>query len=306
MDLSKQQQKNPFQVKKKFPHLKFYFVYIAFHASIHSVDHFTDLIKAYVPGTSSINKTIKLDHTKCIALICKVIAPDIFKTIVQDLKLTSFSLLIDELTDVACVKHLGVCVRYYNLRLKKICTQFLGSIPVSSATAEALYEAIKSFFKASGINYKQCFALGTDDAANLCGHRHSLYTLLKQDIPDLLLIKCVCHSLHLVCCNANEKMPSCLAYMLRETFKWFIDQHLENKSTLACVRLFMVEKSLCNLFLCQELGDWSLVIVFPKSFSNRRPLEHIFKKQQMYVTNMWLDKYMLCFATLVMIYISLY
>ena len=137
------------------------------------------------------------------------------------MKWTSISLLINESTDVACVNHLCVCVRYYIIRLNKICNQFLSLITVSGVTAEALYETIKSFFEVSGIKYKQCFALGTDSAANLCEHRHSQYTLLRQFIPDLLLIKCLCHSLHLVCCNANKEMLSCLEYMLRETFDWF-------------------------------------------------------------------------------------
>ena len=156
--------------------------------SIRSVDHLTDLIKAYIPKTSSINKTTKLYCTKCSALIYKVIAPDIFKTIVQHLKWTSISLLINESTDVACVNHSCVCVRYYNIRLSKICTQFLGLINISSVTAEALYEAIKSFFEVSGIKYKQCFALGIDGSANLCGHRYSQYALLKQAITYVLLI----------------------------------------------------------------------------------------------------------------------
>ena len=60
-----------------------------------------------------------------------------------------------------------ICVRYYIIRLNKICTQFLGLITVSGVTAEALYEAIKSFFEVRGIKYKQFFALGTDGAANL-------------------------------------------------------------------------------------------------------------------------------------------
>ena len=79
--------------------------------------------------------------------ICKVIAPDFFKTIVQDLKWTSISLLINESTDVAWANHLCVRVRYYINRLNKICTQFLGLITVSSVTAEALYEVIKFFSK---------------------------------------------------------------------------------------------------------------------------------------------------------------
>ena len=33
--------------------------------------------------------------------------------------------------------------------------------------------------------------MGTDGAANLCEHRHSQYTLLRQFMSDLLLIKCL-------------------------------------------------------------------------------------------------------------------
>ena len=55
-------------------------IHIACHASMRSVDHLTDLIKAHISGTFSINETIKIHHTKCSAFICKVIAPDIFET----------------------------------------------------------------------------------------------------------------------------------------------------------------------------------------------------------------------------------
>jgi hypothetical protein len=37
-------------------------------------------------------------------------------------------------------------------------------------------------------------ALGTDGAANLCGKTKSLFTLLKHDIPDLILVKCTYQS----------------------------------------------------------------------------------------------------------------
>ena len=81
LDLSKQQQKNSFQEKKVSTFEILLSIYIACFVSISNVDHLTDLIKAYIPGTSSINKTAKLHCTKCSALICKIIAPDIFKTI---------------------------------------------------------------------------------------------------------------------------------------------------------------------------------------------------------------------------------
>ena len=176
-------------------------------------------------------------------------------------------------------------MRYYITRLNKICAQFLGLITVSSVTAEALYEAIKSFFEVSGIKYKQCFALRTDGAANLSGHRHSIYTLLGQVIPDLLLIKCLCHSLHLVCCNANKEMLSCLEYRLRQTFDWF------HRSTLIKTKdLYQtIHDGKGSLPLLSLLGTRWLAhgnSVATESFSNGRRLKLIFKKLPMYVTNM--------------------
>ena len=82
MDLSKQQQKNSFQEKKVSTFEILLSIYIACYVSIRNVDHLTDLIKAYISGISSINKSTKLHCPKCSALICKIIARDIFKTIV--------------------------------------------------------------------------------------------------------------------------------------------------------------------------------------------------------------------------------
>ena len=79
--------------------------------------------------------------------------------------------------------------------------------------------------------------MGTDGAANLCGCRHSLYTLLKKDDPDLILIKCMCHSLHLACSNASEELPSNLDYMLRQTFNWFHRSAIRRQSYMDLFKL---------------------------------------------------------------------
>ena len=97
-------------------------IYIACHTAIRNVDHLTDILKAHMPGSSSLTNKMKLHRTKCTALICNVISPEIFKGIVQDLKDMPFSLLIDESTDVSCTKHLCLCVRYYSRKLNIICT----------------------------------------------------------------------------------------------------------------------------------------------------------------------------------------
>lgn len=210
-------------------------VYVACHSSIQSVDHLSELWND-LPCTSSTEK-LRLHRTKCSALIKKVISPALLAEQVSDLKNSPFSLILDESTDIACAKHLCVCVRYYNVRLNKVVSQFLGLIPVTSATAEAIYQHVKDYFNEIGVNLNHCFAIGTDGASNLCGQHHSFYTLLKKDISDLVLVKCVCHSLHLVCSHASEKMPSNIDYMLRETYNWFHRSAIRREAYLDIYKL---------------------------------------------------------------------
>ena len=57
--------------------------------------------------------------------------------------------------------------------------------------------------------------------AVIYGAHNSLYTLLKEKIPNLQLIKCVCHSLNLVASSAADEFPSSVKFLLREVYNWF-------------------------------------------------------------------------------------
>ena len=59
----------------------------------------------------------------------------------------------------------------------------------------------------------------------------------EKDIPNLLLIKCTCHSLHLACCHASEELPSHIDYMLRETYNWFHRSALRREAYLEIYKL---------------------------------------------------------------------
>ncbi|CAG5103821.1 Protein of unknown function, partial [Cotesia congregata] len=95
-----------------------------------------------------------------------------------------------------------------------------------------LYEHVTSFFNEHNLNLQQCFAIATDGGSNLCGCNKSLYTLMKKKRDDLMLFKCICHSIHLVCSHASEELPSNIDYMLRETFNWFKRLALRRKKYL--------------------------------------------------------------------------
>lgn len=49
----------------------------------------------------------------------------------------------------------------------------------------------------------------------------SLYTFLKKENSQLLLIKCTCHSLHLCCSKASSEIPRNSDFLIKEIYNYF-------------------------------------------------------------------------------------
>jgi hypothetical protein len=60
------------------------------------------------------------------------------------------------------------------------------------------------------------------DGANvMMGERQSVSTLLKNDVPELLVFKCIFHSFVLCTSYACKKLPDSIENLVREMFKFF-------------------------------------------------------------------------------------
>ncbi|XP_045116694.1 uncharacterized protein LOC123507659 [Portunus trituberculatus] len=120
-----------------------------------------------------------------------------------------------------CVKHLALVVRVATQ--ESIKDSFLALVPLESASAESLHECVKSVFNGANIPYKQnIIGFAADGASVMMGARHSLSKLLKDDIPNLFIMKCVCHSFHLCASKACNKLPSWLEDMIRDVYNYFL------------------------------------------------------------------------------------
>ena len=188
------------------------------HSTVNTVDHLTELLKEI--GKGSDLEKLKMHRTKCSKLILNVIAPSILKEIVDDVGEMPYSIIVDESTDCS-FKYMAYCIRYYSEKLEDIVVDFLGFSEVTIATANKLFLDFTEFIELVKLKPENLIGVGTDGANNLCGNNHSLFTLLREKIPNLQLMKCVCHSLNLCACKANEELPSHLEYLLRHTRKWF-------------------------------------------------------------------------------------
>jgi len=70
-------------------------------------------------------------------------------------------------------------------------------VPVIETTEEALFEKVKATLEEFNLKFKDCIGIGTDGASNMVGVRNSLWSRMSQANPDMVLMRCVYHSLAL-------------------------------------------------------------------------------------------------------------
>lgn len=186
------------------------------------MDHLCELLKSF--KVEQFNN-IRHHKTKCAAIIKHVIAPVILSDMLKVIGSNKYSVIVDESTDIGNNKWMSVCIRFVNEE-GEVSTEFLGMFLVEEATAVKLFEGLCQFLAKLDLNIQNILAIGTDGANNLCGKHHSLFTLLKEVNPSIMLIKCICHALHLCSSEACKSLPSNIEFLVREIYNYFSNSSL--------------------------------------------------------------------------------
>ena len=197
-------------------------VYVAEHSAIRSVDHLGELLSKNHSESQTL-ANLKLHRTKCTYLLTNVIAPSLHEELVKDVEESNnrFSLILDESTDVACDKSLGVVIRYYSELLKTVVTTLYCLLHIQTGDAQSQVDAICKQLSTDSLPIDHLIGIGVDGANVNTGSHHSVSTLLKSKVPHLITFKCICHSLHLAASKAMDSLPRHLDFMIRETCSWF-------------------------------------------------------------------------------------
>ncbi len=181
------------------------------------MDSLCDIVKSEFGGDS-----LDLHHSKCIALVRRVLSPHFQKELLQDLHDVPFSLLVDESTDISITKLLACSIRYFSSKSRTIVTTFLDILELAEGDAKSLTDAVQQLLVKWSLNKDKFVGLSTDGASAMIGQRNSLQALLKQHYPGLVHIRCSCHSLDLAAKDAVKRaLPSNLETMIRESYNWF-------------------------------------------------------------------------------------
>ena len=194
--------------------------HIACHSALLTADHLSVVVKS-LAGPMSPLRDVRLHRTKCTKIITEVIAPVLQADLKSDLGGRKYSLFIDESTDVSSEKGMAVVIRYFSKKNHTRVDVLLALRPILHTTGEAVFELLSQIMDEFGLKFKNLHGLGVDGASSMVGEHDSVWSRVRAKNPNVILFKCVCHSLAKVAEYGFNKLPSCLSLLLSDIPTWF-------------------------------------------------------------------------------------
>lgn len=192
-------------------------------------EHLVPLMQSALPD-SKIAKKLSMGRTKTTQIITNVLGKYQNQKTVNILKYKKFSVLIDESTDISCVKNICVCVRYFDETCGRICSDFFDLIQCfkdnpeeanQGMTAANIYSKLVTCIQSRNIPLENLIGFGSDGCNTMFGGQNSVVSRLQTNLPGIVVQKCVCHSLHLVSSDACKVLPRQCEDLAREIFNFF-------------------------------------------------------------------------------------
>ena len=227
-------------------------LFLAAHGAVSLSDHLGNACKALFSDSKSCND-LKLHRTKCSAIICNVLGPYFRKDLVEDVGDGNFSLVIDESNDISTNKLLSLIIRYFSKKKNDIVVSILDLIKMESCNAESICDAIKESLNNNTLSLNNLVGIGTDNASVMVGKHTGVYSRLKAENPNLILMKCVCHSIQLAVSSAAEKtLPRNLDFLVKESYNWFAHSSLRQNKYKGIYATLNNDKIPLKLILCSQ------------------------------------------------------
>ncbi|KAJ8913073.1 hypothetical protein NQ315_006574 [Exocentrus adspersus] len=151
---------------------------------------------------SQIAANFNCSRSKMTQLIKTKIAPYVRENLSKKLNSCSFSIIIDETTDIST---------------KKI----IGSSELEVATSEKIFSVICELFKDNQVNINNLMGFASDNASVMMGDIKGVKARLLEIIPNLFVMPCISHSLHLCASKACKVLPSDLEKLCHEIYNYF-------------------------------------------------------------------------------------
>lgn len=186
------------------------------------MDHLPKLIYSVCPD-SSIAKDIECGRTKVTAITNECLATESLSILLNSLRASGgfYSLIVDETTDTSTKKSLAVVIRFYHQKLQKVKDCFLGLLEVESGDSQSLFNCICELLNKHEIPINNMLGFAGDNASVIMGVKSGIVARLKEVNKDVMVLGCICHSLHLCSSAAALKLPKSIEEFVRNIYNHF-------------------------------------------------------------------------------------
>lgn len=177
------------------------------NVAFQTVDHLIPLLKDCFKD-SKICQNLTLGRLKTTNIIKNVISQKETMDLSSQLRLTNFSVLVDETTDISANKLLCIVVRFINQE-GELCDRLLEVVTIDAkeCTAEKVFQSFKNCLESKNIPLSKIIGFAADNASIMVGKHNSFMTRLQGETKALVVLPCICHSAALVASNACSKLP---------------------------------------------------------------------------------------------------
>lgn len=109
-------------------------------------------------------------------------------------------------------------VRYFDINIKR---RLLGLEEIAQADALSIFNIWNKLFEQLNIPTKNIIGYASDITSVMFGHKSGISTLFKNINPQILILGCTCHLLHLCSSQAAEKLPSTVEQFIYDIYNHF-------------------------------------------------------------------------------------
>ncbi|XP_063990563.1 uncharacterized protein LOC135169455 [Diachasmimorpha longicaudata] len=173
------------------------------------IDYILPVMKRSFPD-SIIAQDCSMKRTKCTNIITNILGKVANDNLVKILRINKFSILADETTDISKKKVFCVLARYVSPDSGNVHTELLDLLELdpTDGSAEKIYNSFQLSLREKQIPLQNIVGLACDNASVMIGVRNSFAQRLKLEVPNLILMNCICHSSAIVASKACSKLPN--------------------------------------------------------------------------------------------------
>lgn len=92
---------------------------------------------------------------------------------------------------------------------------------MANADAETLFESLLAEMEKDAIPIANVIGFAADTCNVMMGEHNSVQQRMKAVVPEIFIMRCICHTAHLCASYASQKLPRTIEELVRDVYSYF-------------------------------------------------------------------------------------